>query len=158
MFLCRQPQCVENLHRPPYASQGTDVNQTHTLSLFVISGRDLLFSKEIGSVKFNWTEKLLVKKHWSKAKITYKQCLQCLPKGVSGGTGKISNHEALCSGAKPVFCKPRPVPFALKDALGKELDRLEKESLSELPTANGQLQYYQSSKDIDRLDSVRIIE
>ncbi len=33
------------------------------------------------------------------------------------------------SGVKPVFCKPRVVPFALKEALGKELDRLEEQGI-----------------------------
>ena len=32
-------------------------------------------------------------------------------------------------GAKPVFCKPRTVPFALKESLGKELDRLEEQGI-----------------------------
>ncbi len=36
---------------------------------------------------------------------------------------------SLRSDAKPVFCKPRPVPFALKEALAQELDRLEKEGI-----------------------------
>ena len=42
--------------------------------------------------------------------------------------GTISGFTAtlnLRPDSKPVFCKPRPVPFALKEALGKELDRLE---------------------------------
>lgn len=32
-------------------------------------------------------------------------------------------------GVKPVFCKPRSVPFALKESLGMELDRLEKQGI-----------------------------
>ena len=34
-------------------------------------------------------------------------------------------------GAKPKFCKARPVPFALKAAIKEELDRLESEGILE---------------------------
>ena len=42
--------------------------------------------------------------------------------------GKMRYHKAalqIQQNARPIFCKPRPVPFALKDAASRELDRLE---------------------------------
>lgn len=43
--------------------------------------------------------------------------------------GAIKNYEAqivLKPGASPVFCRARPVPFALREAVEKQLDELEK--------------------------------
>ncbi len=37
--------------------------------------------------------------------------------------------------ATPKFFRPTPMPFALKDAVGQELDRLEKEGISKVPTS-----------------------
>ena len=46
------------------------------------------------------------------------------------GLGVMNTFEAqlqVKKGAKPRFCKARPIPFALKEAIDRELDRLESE-------------------------------
>ena len=51
----------------------------------------------------------------------------------SEGLGTIEPYRATLyaqPGAKPKFCKPRSVPFAIRDALGNELDRLEQQGSS----------------------------
>ena len=53
------------------------------------------------------------------------------------GLGVINTFEAqlqVKEGAKPRFCKARPVPFALKEAIDRELDRLEAEGILERVT------------------------
>ena len=50
----------------------------------------------------------------------------------SEGLGTVKPYKATLQvqpGAKPRFFKPRPVPFAIKGAIGKELDRLEQQGI-----------------------------
>ena len=35
----------------------------------------------------------------------------------------LKAHLSLRENSKPRLCKPHPVPFAIKDCMGKELDR-----------------------------------
>ena len=44
---------------------------------------------------------------------------------VLGTMKSFRAHLHLKEGSKPKFCRPRTVPFAIKDIVGKELDRLE---------------------------------
>ena len=55
------------------------------------------------------------------------QLLNRYPEVFQPGLGTMRNkaHLSLCEGANPKFCRPRPIPFAIKDAVGRELDRLE---------------------------------
>ena len=41
------------------------------------------------------------------------------------GTMKQRAHLSLREVSSPHFCRPRPIPFAIKEAVGKELDRLD---------------------------------
>ena len=48
--------------------------------------------------------------------------------------GRVSSHHVLLRvrpGAVPIFSKPHPIPFAIRDTIGTELDRLEKEGILE---------------------------
>ena len=42
-----------------------------------------------------------------------------------GTMTQIKAHLTLKPNAQPQFCRPRSVPFAIKEKVGKELDRLE---------------------------------
>ena len=56
------------------------------------------------------------------------------PKVFSSGLGKIENLQAslaLRQDAKPVFFKARPVAFAVRDAVSKEIDKLVSENVLE---------------------------
>ena len=63
--------------------------------------------------------------------------LQASPRSHGEGSGGIASWEriraktALILSYQPVFHQPRPVPFAIWEALGKELDRLEQEGIVE---------------------------
>ena len=68
------------------------------------------------------------------AQVRLQALLQRYPAVFSSSLGKISTHQAslhVPSTARPVFCKPRPVPFALRDAASQELDRLESAGIIE---------------------------
>jgi len=42
------------------------------------------------------------------------------------GMKGLESHITIKDGAKPIFVKPRRVPYALKDEVERELDKLEK--------------------------------
>ena len=71
----------------------------------------------VHSIEVNSSLKVLLQKHQS---VFQKEL------------GTIRNHKAvLClkEGVKPRFWRPRPVPLAVKDDIGCELDHLDKEGV-----------------------------
>ena len=72
------------------------------------------------------------------------------PNVFSPGVGTMKNIRAQLSlreGSKPRFCRARKVPYALKQSVGKELDRLESQGCCVMSTIlNGQRPLYQYQK------------
>ena len=114
-----------------------DVNVTYedqekVLTLVVIkgSGPSLIGRNWMTHIRFNWS----VIKHTRSS--TYHHELDLLLekyKSVFNDTlGTMKNFTAkleLKDDAKPKFFRPRPVPFALKDSIDQELDRLENDDI-----------------------------
>ena len=103
-------------------------SQEYTLPLCVVAGPGptLLGRDWLRSIHLDWKAIGVVALDKGKDQIQGLQ--QAYHKVFRDELGTISGFTAtlnLRPDSKPVFCKPRPVPFALKEALGKELDRLE---------------------------------
>ena len=113
------PVCGE-VHLPVVYEQ-----QELVLPLIVVDGDGppLLGRNWLEQLKLNWNSIF----HVSKAD-TQSDVLNRHKNVFDKGLGTIKGFKAdikLQDGAKPVFCKARPVPYALRQKVEEELDRLE---------------------------------
>ena len=103
-------------------------DQTKQLSLVVVSGNgpSLLGRNWLTEIKLNWQQLNKVTKSdlhtlFEKYKNIFKEEL-----------GTVTSHKAILKvqpEATPKFHKARPVPFAIKETVGKQLDHLEAEGI-----------------------------
>ena len=104
-------------------------NQELTLPVIVVTGNRpaLLGRNWLERLKLNWRNVFSVyAPDTDLSNVTYLK--QKFPDVFQEGIGTIKGFEAsirLEKDAAPIFCKPRPVPYALREAVEKELDRLE---------------------------------
>ena len=77
-------------------------------------------------IQLDWAS--IKKVHMSKGPSKVETLVQKYPEVFQSGLGTMNSFKAhlhMKEGVKPKFCRPRPVPFAIKELVGKELDRLE---------------------------------
>ena len=108
-------------------------SQVAKLVLVVVAGDgpSLLGRNWLKYLRLDW--KKIARIHSSKTQLLHSVLDQHLTL-FQEGLGAIEPYRATLQvkqGATPKFVKPRPVPFATKDAVGRELDRLEKDGILE---------------------------
>ena len=116
--------------------------QQHQLPVYVVKGNgpSLMGRDWFQKIRLNWKQLKLASVSDTQAtgskRDNWKQMVESIldtHKNVfQDGLGQINTFEAtlqLKEGAIPKFCKARPVPFALKAAVERELDRLESEGI-----------------------------
>ena len=92
-----------------------------------IVGRPWLF--ELGIIKVSVNNEIMIKKLTCEKDVKSR-----FPEVFSGKLGTYTKGEfklRLKEGAKAVFAKARPVPYALRDKIERELDRLQKDGVIE---------------------------
>lgn len=102
-------------------------SQTLRLPLMVASckGRPSLLGKNwLLHLKLDWNKVFHVK-HTSELEGLLQQYSGMFEDSYEGITGEEA-HVRMKEGAAPVYCRPRPVPYALKEQVEKELKTLEK--------------------------------
>ena len=88
-------------------------------------GRDWL-----GKIHIDWAGIRAITS--SKNKLEVESLLSKYPQVFQPGVGTMTEvraHLSLKPGTQPRFCRPRTVPYAIKEKVGKELDRLEEEGV-----------------------------
>ena len=118
--------------------------QQHQLPVYVVNGNgpSLMGRNWLQKITLNWKSLNLASVPDSQTtrspRDNWKQKVEAIVDAHKNvfkeGLGQINTFEAtlqLKPGAKPKFCKAHPVPFALKAAIEKELDRLESEDILE---------------------------
>ena len=109
-------------------------SQSCSLPLLVVGGEGPpLFGRDwLKHVKLDWQTIGLTALSGGVARV--QDLLHKYPAVFSEKLGQMKHHQATLhvpASATPVFCKARPVPFALKEAASKELDRLEQAGIVE---------------------------
>ena len=98
------------------------------LTLYVGEGKGLcLLGKDwLQYIRLDWANIRAV--YLNKGQNKVNNLIQKYPKVFQEGLGTMKSFKAhlhLKEGLTPKFCRPRKVPFAIKESVGKELDRLE---------------------------------
>ena len=111
------------------------------LFLYVVEGQgpSLMGREWLNEININW-QKLNLADTSNNVVPTNSEVERLLKKYVNvfkEGLGVMNTFKAklqVKEGAKPRFCKARPVPFTLKEAIDRKLDRLEAEGILERVT------------------------
>ena len=116
------------------AVEVTYLENTHALTLYVVqgSGPNLLGRSWLQHIQLDWRSLGIatVQKVPSQSEALLKKYGAVFQEGL----GTMHHFQAslhLNKDAIPRFHRPRPVPFALKEAVGRELDRMEKTGVLE---------------------------
>ncbi|GAA6075369.1 uncharacterized protein K02A2.6-like, partial [Tachysurus ichikawai] len=108
--------------------------QQCSLSLIVVKGdkHPLLGCNWLQKISLNWKEIFSLRQRTPVSVTTLSDVLERYKQLFQDGYGNISDFKAkvrVQEGSQPIFHKPRPVPYALKEAVEKELDRLERNGI-----------------------------
>lgn len=103
--------------------------QTGVFPLVVVGseGPSLLGRNWLNRLQLDWQEIFVISQPDSLSGVVHRH--QAVFKQ---GLGMIKGHKAdirVKSDSRPIFCKARPVPYAIRDSVGKELERLEKDGV-----------------------------
>ncbi|XP_021340098.1 uncharacterized protein K02A2.6-like [Mizuhopecten yessoensis] len=113
-------------------------NQHVTLPLIIARGDkpSLLGRNWLKTIKLDWKEVFRVhsvsKEPTSRPSVGVEELKSKYSHLFQKDVGTIKHFKAhihIDPSAKPIFCKARPVPFALRESLEKELDRLESQGI-----------------------------
>ena len=97
---------------------------THPLVVVKGNGSNLMGRDWLSVIRLDWASIKAVTFGRPTLDNLVKRYSEVFAPGV-GTMQKVRAHLSLKEGAQPRFCRPRTVPYALKDRVGKELDRLE---------------------------------
>lgn len=109
-------------------------DQKATLPLVIVKGnRPALMGRNwLEKFKLDWKSIFSVEKETKSTDPELQAMLKQHASVFSESVSAIADFKAtirMQSGAQPKFCKARPVPYSLKDAVERELNRLEKEGI-----------------------------
>ena len=109
------------------------MEQNHTLPLYVVDGEVSLLGRQwLQHLKLNWN--VLALQHKNNAIDAMDKLLKECDTVFAPSIGTVKGFQAeikIQEGASPVFHRPRPVPYAIRQQVADELDRLEKEGIIE---------------------------
>ena len=105
--------------------QNGDYSGSHILYVVKEGGPGLLGRDWLQHIRLDWASiKDVYMTKNSKVEVLIKKYAEVFQSGL-GTMKSFRTHLHLKEGSKPRFCRPRTVPFTIKDIVSKELDRLE---------------------------------